>query len=213
MMRMIYTGCLNCLMYNFSFPLVHHLLTIILICSCHLAVFAQRKATDAVEKPAKEKSSFKPNPRKAVLFAIIPGGGQIYNRSYWKVPIVYAATGGMLYLTIQNRNTYLEFKDAYIKELAGEPHPYKGINPNVILNARNTSRKTYEQSYLFLSIVYLIQIAEAYVDAHLQDYDISDDISFRLKPGCIVTPFGLSPALTASFRRSHPKTLSVTFQP
>lgn len=200
-------------MYNFSLPLLRFLLSIILIYSCEIAVFAQRKATDASDNPPKEKSSFKPNPRKAVLFAIIPGGGQIYNRSYWKVPIVYAATGGMLYLTIQNRKTYLEFKNAYIKELAGEPHPYKGINPSVILNARNTSRKTYEQSYLFLSIVYLIQIAEAYVDAHLQDYDISEDISFKLKPGFTITPYGLSPALTASFRCSQRQRESVTFQP
>lgn len=146
---------------------------------------------------AVHKKSFLPNPRVAVLCAIAPGGGQIYNRKYWKVPIVYAVMGGLVYLTIENQKEYNRYKNAYTSELNGETHEFSNLNlpAYVLKNARDETRKSMEEAYIFLTLAYVVQIAEAYVDAHLQDFDVTDDLSFHWSPQSISTPVGSIPGI------------------
>ncbi len=155
------------------------------------------QAVDTATQAIAIKKRFLPSPKMAALFAIIPGGGQIYNRRYWKVPIVFAAIGGLTYLTIENQKQYRSYKSAYTSELKGEPHEFSILNlPSYVLkNARDETRKSMEEAYIFLTLVYVVQIAEAYVDAHLQDFDVTDNLSFRWTPARINSPSGPIPGI------------------
>lgn len=154
------------------------------------------------------KPVFKPNPTKAVLFALIPGMGQVYNRKYWKLPIVYGAFMGCLYAITWNNRNYQDYSDAYrdlvndqLNKLPQEEwHQswqnmssrdpadlYKDSNFQTTLK----NRKDYYRRYRDLSIiltagVYALSMIDAYVDAHLFDFDITPDLSLRMEP--VITP-------------------------
>lgn len=138
------------------------------------------------------QARFQPRPATAAYLSIIPGGGQLYNRRYWKAPIVYGVLGGLVYLTEFNRKEYVRYRTAYESAITGKPHEFSSLNlpPSVLRNARDVTRKSMEESYIFLSLAYFVQIAEAYVDAHLQDFDISDDLSFRVEPAMVPSSAG-----------------------
>jgi hypothetical protein len=178
----------------------------ILCCALLLPIFIQAQEESAMPPPVSDtlpsdaraaKSTFVPNPRKAVLYSLIPGGGQIYNRRYWKVPLVYGAIGTLGYFTRFNTMEYRRFRDALESQLKGEPHEFSELNlpASVLRNQRNLWRKNMEQTYIFLTLAYFVQMAEAYVDAHLQDFDDSDDLGYRLRPQLVPTPTGLAPSL------------------
>ncbi|MBP6183724.1 MAG: hypothetical protein KA479_02210 [Saprospiraceae bacterium] len=153
---------------------------------------APAQPIDSSKQETSIKKLFLPDPQLAALFAIVPGGGQIYNRRYWKVPIVYAVIGGLAYLTIENQKQYRRYKTAYNNELNGELHEFSNLNlPAFVLkNARDETRKSMEEAYIFLTLAYVVQIAEAYVDAHLQDFDVTDNLSIRWTPTQVQSPLG-----------------------
>jgi hypothetical protein len=202
-MKKTSTGSLRCCIFKPS----RCWLSILLFPLLSVTLTAQQEDT-LVMKSAKQR--FLPSPPRAALYSLIPGGGQIYNRRYWKAPIVYAGMGGLYFLSLDNRKRYTSFKTAYELALQGKEHAYSSLNlpPSVLRNARDEARKSLEESYIFLGLIYLAQIAEAYVDAHLQDFDISDDLSFRLRPGAQSTPWGQAPGLSIAIsldkRRSLP---------
>ncbi len=143
-----------------------------------------------------------PNPRKAALFAaVLPGTGQIYNRKWWKVPIVYAALGGMTWWTADNVRQYRVLRDEYKARVdenpATTPDPiYARLDNQTIRDYRDLFRKYSEQSYIGLSFVYLLSITDAFVDAHMYRFDVSEDLSLQLQPKANATPgFGLSVGL------------------
>lgn len=123
-----------------------------------------------------------PDPNKAILFAIIPGGGQVYNKRWWKVPLVYAAIGGGIAVIKYNRDVYLEFKEALDLERAGLPHQFIGTNATTLKRVRDLANRNMQQAYLITFGLYLLQATEAFVDAHLRDFDVSEDLSFKIKP-------------------------------
>jgi len=129
-----------------------------------------------------------PNPRKAVLFAIIPGGGQIYNKKFWKLPIVYAALGGMLYWNIDNIKQHRALVYNYRLLKDGDPDtnptesPYDRISETSMKSYRDQFQRYVELTSLGLGLVYLLSITDAFVDAHLHSFDVSEDLSLRLKP-------------------------------
>lgn len=155
------------------------------------------KADTIINEDPRPKKKFVPNPQKAVIYGLIPGGGQIYNRRYWKVPLVYGAIGSLVYFTRFNTLEYRRFSTALELELKGEPHEFSSFNlpASVLRNQRNLWRKNMEQTYIFLTLAYFAQIAEAYVDAHLQDFDDSDNLGFRVRPQVIPTPWGIAPSI------------------
>ena len=128
------------------------------------------------------------SPRKALLLSlIIPGGGQFYNKRYWKVPIVYAAVGGMIYLVDQNTKDYKFVRDEYIKRVDGDPETvdffeqYNWTDAD-IKNLRDQYNKNKELAYIGLVAVHLLSAVEAFVDAHLRDFEINEDLGLRLEP-------------------------------
>lgn len=133
------------------------------------------------------------NPRIAIVrSAIIPGWGQYTNKKYWKIPIVYGAliTTGVIF--IKNVQTYKDAKQAYLYAtdtipgndyLIKEPYYSVRSQPERIRSYRNSVRQNVDYSVLFFILFWGINVADAAVDAHLKTFDVSDDISIRLKAG------------------------------
>ncbi|MCB0631713.1 MAG: DUF5683 domain-containing protein [Saprospiraceae bacterium] len=150
----------------------------------------------AVEQAIVKEESSWPVPKKALMWSIIPSGGQIYNRRWWKVPLV---VGGFyaLYRTIDyNTDLYSRLKTAYLLKLDDQPHEFSGTsidNASTLRNLRDRYDKNTQMSYVFLVLGYALQGVEAYVDAHLRQFDIDDDLSMRLKPTIDILPVSGQP--------------------
>lgn len=189
-------------------------LLFLMVLGLHLG--AQSAPTDSVDQAIPTKKVFSPHPQRAALYGLIPGGGQVYNRRYWKLPIVYGALGGLYYYAYFNQTEYRRFKTAYQKELLGEDHEFSDLNlpASVLQNLRNDYRKTMEEGYIFMSLVYLLSIAEAYVDAHLRNFDINEDLSGHFRPTWLVSQNMFAPGVgfTVQFRTDQ-RTVGPTILP
>ncbi|MDD4590516.1 MAG: DUF5683 domain-containing protein [Parabacteroides sp.] len=170
-----------------------------------LGVMAKGEAQPIVKPPQKS------NPNKILLYALVPGLGQVYNHKYWKLPILYGGLMGCMYAITWNNKNYQDYKSAYF-DIIYDYAQYKGdknyknwgswINyvpegseatyvANTQFQENLKRRKDYYRRYRDLSIiisigVYAISIIDAYVDSQLFDFDISPDLSFHWSPE--VTP-------------------------
>lgn len=138
------------------------------------------------------------HPRQALLWSIIPGGGQVYNRRWWKVPLVYSAFTGMLFAIDYNQGNYNRILRAYRAKLKGEPHEFTGtrlddLNPLRVL--RDDFDKNRQLAYVGLVLVYALQGIEAFVDTHLRNFDIDDDLTLRVQPRLLAPAFGGGPTV------------------
>ncbi|HMT52404.1 MAG TPA: DUF5683 domain-containing protein [Saprospiraceae bacterium] len=121
-------------------------------------------------------SLFKGKPGKAALYSLlIPSGGQIYNKRWWKVPLALGIDGGLTYVLIHNRSLYKETKLLYESELKVRPD---ASNTKFLKEKRDYYRKWSEYAWLWLIGGHLMTVIDAYVDRHLMDFDISPDLSF-----------------------------------
>ncbi|MDN3594706.1 DUF5683 domain-containing protein [Zunongwangia endophytica] len=120
-------------------------------------------------------------PAKAAFYsAILPGLGQIYNGRIWKVPIVYAAIGIPVYLYIDNNKQYDRYRTAYKQRLAGKEDEFAGnISDEGLRNAQELYQRNKELSLLFAVGLYALNIIDANVDAHLQQFNVNEDLSFK----------------------------------
>lgn len=138
--------------------------------------------SSAVQNSVKEH-----NPTKAlVLSAVLPGAGQVYNRQAWKIPIIYAAIGGVAYYTYFNYTQMKLYKDEYLyrvshddaaldADLAGKP-------TSNVYSLYQAYDKTFQLSVIISVAVYGINILDAYVFGHLFDFQINDDLSLNVAP-------------------------------
>lgn len=154
-----------------------------------------------VTSSRQNKANFIPNPQRALwLSMLIPGAGQIYNRKFWKLPIVYGGFLGCLYAFTWNQQMYLDYSQAYLDIMDSNPDTksYEQMLPHNYNVEANSDRlkvlfkrkKDYYRRYRDLSAfcfagVYLISILDAYVDAQLSEFNISDDLSMRVQPAII----------------------------
>ncbi|HEY8387372.1 MAG TPA: DUF5683 domain-containing protein [Parasegetibacter sp.] len=130
-------------------------------------------------------------PRVATIrSAIIPGWGQIYNRKYWKLPLVYGALGTTAWVFRENVVTYRDLRDAYRNRLDGDPSNDHLINPDFVVLSnesirynRDQFRRNVDYSVLVFIVFWGLNIVDATVDAHLSSFDVSQDISLKIKPG------------------------------
>jgi len=142
------------------------------------------KVKDTVINKSKE---FNPlSPAKASFYsAVLPGLGQAYNGKYWKVPIVYAALGTGVYFYVWNNDNYNKYRDAYKLRINGKPDDYDGLNGNPFLsestleNAQESYKSDRDLSLMITIGLYVLQIIEASVNAHLLMHNIDDNLSFR----------------------------------
>lgn len=119
--------------------------------------------------------------RAAFYSAILPGLGQAYNKKYWKIPIVYAAIGTGIYFYIDNNTEYKKVRNAYRRRLAGfSDDEFQGrLTDDGLRQAQTTLRRNKELSLLVTVGLYALNIIDANVDAHLLQYNIDDNLSFK----------------------------------
>ena len=190
------------------------LIIYILLLVFALPAWAQRKESpidtqDTIPLTQKEidRLFWKPDPMRAVwLGAIIPGAGQIYNRSYWKLPIVYGGFMGCVYAITWTNNQYTAYKEAYrdiyydIQNGSVSNSPDKSYNAILpegysiqtmggtqtyqsrLKDWQNSSRRNRDMAILVAVAVYALSLIDAYVDAQLFDFDISNDLSLNVSP-------------------------------
>ncbi len=142
------------------------------------------------------KKQFLPNPTKATWLALVlPGAGQIYNRKFWKLPIVYGGFAGCAYALSWNSKMYKDYSRAYMDIMDNDPNTNSYLNligggrsiSESQLKERLKNQKDMYRRYRDLSIfamigVYIISVIDAYVDAELSDFDITPDLSMRIEP-------------------------------
>jgi hypothetical protein len=138
-------------------------------------------------------SEVSPVNRATTLAMICPGAGQIYNKSYWRVPIVVGGFATTIYCIDWNNRGYQRFKKAYRLKLDYDQNPhlypygsqdeFNGrYNTSFLKNMRNSYRRNRDLCIILTAGLYVLQIVDAHVDAHLQTYDISKDLSVSLSP-------------------------------
>lgn len=155
--------------------------------SLSLSVFAQK--SDELKIHSAHKAS--------VLSTIIPGAGQVYNKKYWKVPIIYASLATSIYFINENQNKFNSYKDAYIqRENGGIDDYYELYNNSQLITIMDYYQRNRDVSYIITAAVYLLNIVDASVDAHLLDFDVSDDLTVSYSPSFINTPYGKNTSLS-----------------
>ena len=163
---------------------------------------------DAIYKGSKSQATMdsielkqRKNYRRATLYsAILPGAGQFYNKKYWKIPIVWAAIGIPAYLYFDNKKIYNEAQYALVVTInKSGTDSLNNVSPDflplvtsgnttAIINVRDEARKNQDYSILFVLLFYGLNIVDATVDAHLKDFNVNSDLSFRIKPMVIPGP-------------------------
>ena len=151
------------------------------------------------KNPAKDMNLWRPDPKRALWLAlVIPGGGQIYNRKYWKLPLVYGGFLGCLYAMNWNNTMYKDYSQAYLDLMDSDPATQsynqfmhlgmqitdanKDRYKDLFKKRKDRYRRWRDMSFFVLVGVYALSVVDAYVDAELSVFDISKDLSLRIEP-------------------------------
>lgn len=120
-------------------------------------------------------------PAKAAFYsAVLPGLGQAYNKKYWKIPVIYAGMATGIYFYKQQDEEYERFRNAYKRRLAGfSDDEFQGISDDRLINAQKSAQKNKGLSVIVTVVFYLLNVVDANVDAHLKQYEVSEDLSFE----------------------------------
>ena len=157
--------------------------------------------TVAVKKKEKKKKVLSPD-KASFYSAVLPGLGQIYNGKYWKLPILYGGIAGLGYAIGFNTKYYREYKAAYRDFIIQDPNNKSYLeflppswteedleNPqnaswfqNALDNKKNYYRRFRDLSFIGMAVLYVLNLMDASVDAHLSTFDISDDLSLKIDP-------------------------------
>jgi len=141
------------------------------------------------------KKSHYHSPVKAAWFsAILPGLGQVYNKKWWKLPIVYGSMGSAFFFLIHSQIEYVDARDTYRALTLPQPNPYvisakySGYDPFQVKSFRDYYRQNRDYAILATVGVYILQILDATVDAHLKNFDVSDKLSLHIRPSYHTSP-------------------------
>lgn len=158
------------------------------------------------------KTSFNPDPTRAVwMAALFPGLGQLYNRRYWKIPIIVGGYMGLAYATSWNNNMLTDYTRAYRDIMDNDPdtNSYMNLFPpnteessldktwltNVIQSRKNYFRRNRDLCIIAMVGVYLLAMVDAYVDASLSHFDITPDLSMDITPVLFQEVRGMKPSI------------------
>lgn len=154
------------------------------------------------EKKKRDWNTWKPNPQRALWLALVlPGAGQIYNRKFWKLPIIYGGFIGCIYALTWNNMMYKDYSQAYLDIMDDDPgtasynkflHLGRVITPEneekykeIFKSRKDKYRRWRDMSFFVMLGVYAISVIDAYVDAELSAFDISKDLSLKVEPTVI----------------------------
>ena len=168
---------------------------------------------ERINRYKRNNTGWEPEPRVAVwLSLLVPGGGQIYNRKLWKLPIVYGGYVGCIYALTWNQSTYMDYQRAYVDIMDNDDNTrsYEDFLPphyeidtsmkdwlkDVFKQRKNKYRRYRDLSIFAFAGVYIVAAIDAYVDAELSHFDISPDLSLRVEPNFMMDHRG---APTAGF--------------
>lgn len=146
------------------------------------SVFAQEEVKIEVKDTIQTKIN-PLSPAKAAFFsALVPGLGQAYNKKYWKIPIIYAGLGAGIYFYTWNNSKYQEYRDEYKRRLDGtslyENHPiYGGLDDDRLIRAQRFHQRNRDLSALITAGIYILNIIDANVDAHLMQFNVNENLS------------------------------------
>ena len=139
------------------------------------------------------------------MSVIVPGLGQVYNRKYWKVPVIYTALGGIGYFALQFNSEYQD----YHNELLYRYNNNQQINSlpqyttaNLIV-LKNQSKKYRDMCFIGMGVFYVLNIIDANVDAHLRHFDVSDNLTLSLRPQafiCVNSRSGMAGGISLDLR-------------
>lgn len=154
-------------------------------------------------RPKRNWATWRPNAKRAMWLAIVlPGAGQIYNRKYWKLPIIYGGYLGCAYALTWNNQMLKDYSQAYLDIMDSDPNTksYEKMLPlgyditgkeerfkEIFKNKKNHFRRFRDMSIFAFAGVYLLSVVDAYVDAELSSFDISSDLSMHLEPSMMKT--------------------------
>lgn len=159
-----------------------------------------------------EYANFRPNPDKSLWYALtFPGLGQIYNRKYWKLPIIYGGALGVVYAITWNGNKYADYKRAYIEVTDANPNTNYHLEviptgypessaETYVRNRMNTYRNYRDISIVVGVALYALTVIDAYVDAQLADFDVSPELSMKVRPSLEQQPMSNQPAVGCAVR-------------
>jgi hypothetical protein len=149
-------------------------------------VLAQEADTSSVKPVAKNHI-----PRRAVIMsAIIPGMGQVYNKKYWKVPIIYGAGGAFAYFLGFYQDKYTKFRTALANGKEGETYVIDGkeYDYGSLESGQNWYRRYRDLNALGITAIYFLNIVDAMIDAHFFYYDVSDNLTMHIQPAVFNNP-------------------------
>jgi hypothetical protein len=165
---------------------------------------------------ALDTSALKYNPKVATFrSAVLPGWGQAYNKKYWKIPIVYGALGTTAYIFFYNLKTYKVLRQAIIyrsdtivsNDVLVDPR-FRPLSTESIRRNRSVFRQNVDYSVLAFIILWGLNVVDATVDAHLKAFDVSSDLSLRIKVGKSQLANTTGFSLVLSLKDKHAKALS-----
>ena len=160
-------------------------------------------------------AAWRPDPQRAVWLAlVIPGGGQIYNRKYWKLPLVYGGFIGCVYAMRWNNMMYKDYAQAYLDLMDDDPNTASYNNfmhlnrridstneeryKNLFKKRKDRYRRWRDMSFFVMIGVYAVSVIDAYVDAELSAFDLSKDLSMKVRPTVIGNGASNNPLTAAS---------------
>lgn len=158
---------------------------LILLCSYNLSAQEEITVTAVNDSSAVKKVEINPlAPSKAAFYsAILPGLGQAYNKKYWKIPIVYGAIGTGVYFYLRNDKQYDRYRTAYKNRLAGRPDEFTNsagepiLSDDALIDAQRFYSRNKEISLLVTIGLYVLNIIDANVDAHLMQFNVNEDLT------------------------------------
>lgn len=160
--------------------------------------------TGVVGKAVKQPEPVHSPKKAALLSAVLPGAGQAYNRKYWKIGIIYAGAGALVYALDFNTRNYRQFKSELIyrqqngnKKADLSLERYSNDNLNEL---QSYYRRNRDLTLIGFALLYAVNIIDATVDAHLFDFDISDDLSMQVRPTPIVNNMAFHAGLSIRMR-------------
>ena len=167
------------------------ILLLVILISCFYGTSIQAQDSLKMQLPRERPIEMSRPMQAALLSAVLPGAGQAYNKKYWKVPIVYAGVAGFGYAIVNNHKIYVNYRNALIINNDDDPNtanPFPGVGNDGLKRIRDAYRRYRDLSIILSIVFYGLNIADAVVDAHLADFDVSPDLSASLKPVLIPVP-------------------------